>query len=110
MSDWITDGNDQIDAGEREYIHAGLVAYSIADTIVYTPSAGKRIRLWWVYALNNPAAEFPSLITVSIGSKVHSVTYGVSKRQKFTGGVDESLTVALDRAGDVAVTAILEEI
>jgi hypothetical protein len=110
MGGFITDGNEPTDSGEREYIHAGLVASTVADTIIYTPAAGKRIRLWWVYALNNPAANTPSLITVKIGSKVHSVTYGVSKRQKFVGAVDESLMVALDIAGTVAVTAILEEI
>jgi hypothetical protein len=98
------------DAGEREYSHDSQLVTLAGDTTILTPAAGKSVRLWWVYALNDPASLAPRLVTIKIGSSVHSITYGVSKRQKFTGAVNDALIVNLDGAGSVAFTAIYEEV
>lgn len=106
----IADRTIAADAGEREYTHVAQVVSAAGDTVIHTPAVGKSIRLWWIYALNNPSEDDPRLITVKIGSDSKYVTYGISKRQKITGGVDESLIINLSGLGSVAVTAILEEV
>lgn len=110
MTGLTLNGDGTGDAGEREYTHTAIEVTGSGNTTIYTPASGKRIRLWRAYALNDPSTDTPRLITIKIGSKVHSITYGVMMRQKFTGGVNDTLVVNLSGTGQVAFTAILEEI
>lgn len=106
----VDNGERSVDSAEKEYEHIPYLVTAAGPTTVLTPGAGKRIRLRWVYAVNSPEAAVQRRIQVSIGAKVHSLTYGISKRQKFTGEVDQPLIVTLDGVGIVAFTAIYEEI
>ena len=80
------------------------------NTTVYTPLAGKRIRLRWMYAINDPTATTTPLIKVFLGASEKYRVYALSKRQLVIGPVDGALIVNLSAAGSVAVTALLEEI
>lgn len=101
----------QIDSGERELQAVTATVTAIGDTTVYTPTLGKRLRLHWVYTINDPAASAQALIGVFIGTSRHFLTFGVAKRQRITGSVNEALIINLDRSGaTVAVTAFIEEL
>ena len=101
----------QIDSGERELQAVTATVTAIGDTTVYTPTLGKRLRLHWVYTINDPAASAHALIGVFIGTSRHFLTFGVAKRQRITGSVNEALIINLDRSGaTVAVTAFIEEL
>lgn len=80
------------------------------NTTVYTPLAGRRIRLRWMYAINDPTATTTPLIKVFLGASEKYRVYALSKRQLVIGPVDGALIVNLSAAGSVAVTALLEEI
>lgn len=100
-----------IDSGERELTAVTATVNALGNTTVYTPTAGKRLRLHWIYTINDPAGTAQALVGVLIGSTRHFLTFGVAKRQRITGGVDEPLVINLDRAGaTVAVTAFIEEL
>ena len=100
--------DDLMDSGERELIHVSALVTASGDTPVYAPPAGKRIRLRWVYALNDPAALAPARIAVKLGVETLYLTYGISKRQRKTGATDAALVISLSTAGSVAVSATLE--
>ena len=98
------------DTSDIEYV---AVAYSVTaagDNIVYSPAVGKKIRLHWVYTMNDPSSTTPAKITISLGGVVKYITFGVSKRQVDTGPIDGKLTINLSQAGSVACTFRLEEI
>lgn len=95
---------------KSEFVAVSSTVTAVGDTTLYTPAAGKRIRLRWVYALNDPSAAAPARITLKLGIQVKYITYGVSKRQADTGPVDGALIVNLSAAGNVACTFRLEEI
>jgi hypothetical protein len=101
---------DTADSGEREYTHVVATITNTGDTTIHTPAAGKAIRLRWIYAISDPAAETPPLIKVKIGALELYRVYALSKRQRKTGAVDAPLVINLSDAGSVAVTAILEEV
>jgi hypothetical protein len=98
------------DSGENEFTHVVATVTSAGSTVIHTPAAGKRIRLRWIYALNDPNADTFPLIQIRLGSEEKFRTYALSKRQLVTGPVDGSLIVELNTAASVAVTAILEEV
>lgn len=100
---------DTADSGEREYTHVVDTVTDAGDTIIHTPAPGKRICLRWIYAIN-PASQNPPLIKISLGAEEKYRVWAVSKRQKVTGPVDGALVVNLSTSGNVAVTALLEEI
>lgn len=104
------DGSTNTDSGCRELTPVGVKLTGSGDTLIYTPTAGKAIRLQWIYALNNPANVNPSLITIKLGGTTKFVTYGISKRQQITGPVNGTLVVNLDLPNNVAVSAVLEEV
>lgn len=79
-------------------------------TAVYTPSSGRRVRLRWIYALNDPGSAASPLIKVLLGAQEKYRVYALSKRQLVTGPVDGALIVDLSEAAEVAVTALLEEV
>lgn len=80
------------------------------NTTVHTPAAGKRIRLHWMYAINDPSATTPPLIKVFLGADEKYRVYALSKRQMATGPMDGALIINLSTAGSVAVTALIEEV
>lgn len=80
------------------------------STTVYTPASGRRIRLRWTYAINDPSSTSSPLIKVFLGAEEKYRVYALSKRQVVTGPIDGALIVNLSAAGSVAVTALLEEV
>lgn len=80
------------------------------STTVYTPSSGRRVRLRWIYAINDPSSSTSPLIKVFLGAQEKYRVYALSKRQLATGPVDGALIVDLSVAANVAVTALIEEI
>jgi len=98
------------DSGEQEYTHVVATVTASGATTVYTPAAGKRVRLRWVYALNDPGSEASPLIKVLLGTREVYRVYALSKRQLVTGPVDGALIIDLGEAAEVAVTDLLEEV
>lgn len=98
------------DSGEREYTHVVATASAAGDTTVYTPAAGKRVRIRWIYAINDPTASSAPLIRVLLGGSEKYRVYALSKRQMVTGPVNGPLVINLSAAGAVAVTVLLEEV
>lgn len=80
------------------------------STTVYTPAAGRRVRLRWIYALNDPGSSASPLIKVFLGAQEKYRVYALSKRQLVTGPVNGALIIDLSEAAEVAVTALLEEV
>lgn len=101
---------DVADSGEREYIHVVATASQSGDTEIYTPSPGKRVVLRWIYAINDPTSGAAPMIKVKLGGEEKYRVWALSKRQKVTGPINGKLVINLTAAGNVAVTAILEEI
>lgn len=98
------------DAGEREFTHVVATITNIGDTTIYTPAAGKRIRLRWIYAINDPVAGTVPLMRVFLGTAEKFRVYALSKRQVVTGDINAPLIINLNASGSVAVTVLLEEI
>lgn len=98
------------DAGEREFIHVTMSVNQTGSTTVYTPATGKRIRIRWIYAVNDPTQATAPLIQIFLGNLEKFRVYALSKRQVVTGDIDAPLRVVLNEAGNVAVTVLLEEI
>lgn len=80
------------------------------NTTVHTPAAGKRIRLHWMYAINDPSAATNPLIKVFLGADEKYRVYALSKRQLATGPVNGALILNLSTTGSVAVTALIQEV
>lgn len=98
------------DSGETEFRHVVATVTAAGNTTVFTPAAGKRVRLRWIYALNDPNATGTPLIRVFLGAEEKFRVYALSKRQLVTGPVNGALIVNLSTTASVAVTAILEEV
>lgn len=79
-------------------------------TTVFTPAAGLRVRLRWIYALNDPGSAASPLIKVYLGAEEKYRVYALSKRQLVTGPVNGALIINLSEAAEVAVTALIEEV
>lgn len=95
---------------DEEYTHVVATVTASGDTTVHTPAAGKRIRLRWIYAINDPTASSAPLIKVSLGAEEKYRAWALSKAQRVTGPADGELIINLSQAGNVAVTALLEEV
>lgn len=99
------------DSGEREFTHVVATVTDLGDTVIHTPDLGKAVRLRWIYAINDPSSSGVPLIKIRLGSTEIYRVWALSKRQVTTGAINDSLIVNLSgSAGNVAVTAILEEI
>jgi hypothetical protein len=98
------------DSAEQEFTHIVGTITSSGNTTIYTPASGKRIRLRWLYAINDPGSAASPLIKISLGAQEKYRVYAISKRQMTTGEVDAPLIVNLSEAAEVAVTFLLEEI
>ena len=99
-----------VDSGEQEFTHVVATVTASGDTLLYTPSPGKRVRVRWVYAINDPGSSASPLIKVLLGTREIYRVFAVSKRQLVTGPVDGALIINLDEAASVAVTVLLEEV
>lgn len=98
-----------LDSGNYDFTHVVATVTAAGDTTIYTPSAGKRLRVYWSYAVSDPAGSSP-LIKVLLGGTERFRVYALSKRQQMTGPVNGALVVNLSATGSVAVTFVLEEI
>jgi len=98
------------DSGEQEYTHVVATVTASGDTTVHTPAAGRRVRLRWMYAINNPSSSSTPLIRILLGAEEKYRVFALSKRQTVTGPVNGALIVNLSTTGSVAVTALLEEV
>ena len=98
------------DSGERAYTPVTATVTTVGNTTIYTPTAGKAIRLRWLYAINDPTATTSTLIKVSLGATEIYRVWALSKRQLFTGAINAPLIINLTAAGTVAVSVLLEEV
>lgn len=98
------------DTTDQEFTHVVATVTASGDTTIHTPAAGMRIRVHWIYAINDPTSSSPPLIKVLLGAVEKFRVYALSKRQVMTGAVDAPLKINLSGAGSVAVTVILEEV
>ena len=98
------------DSSDMEFTALSLNVTAAGDTTIYTPATGKRVRLRWVYAINDPSSATPARITIKLGGVVKYIVYGLSKRQVDTGPIDGALVINLSQAGNVACTFRIEEI
>jgi hypothetical protein len=98
------------DSGEQEYTHVVATVTASGNTTVHTPGVGRRIRLHWIYAINDPSSTSAPLIKVFLGSDEKYRVYALSKRQLATGPVDGALILNLSTTGSVAVTALIQEV
>lgn len=93
-----------------EYTPVATSITASGDNTLYTPASGKRVRLHWVQAINDPMASTSTKITIKLGSNTYYVAWAISKTQRFTGPVDGPLIVNLSAPGNVAFTAFVEEV
>lgn len=98
------------DSGEREYTHVCTTVTASGDTTIYTPAAGMRVRVHWIYAINDPTSSSAPVIKVLLGTTEKFRVYALSKRQRFTGGINEALKINLSATAAVTVTVLLEEV
>jgi hypothetical protein len=106
----VQDNVRAFDSTDSEYLRIATSVTATGDTTLVTPAAGKRIRLQWVYAINDPTAVLSTKITIKLGTAVQYVAWAISKRQQLTGAVDAPLIVNLSNLGDVAVTVFYQEV
>lgn len=99
-----------LDSGEFNFTHVVATVTNSGDTTLYTPSAGKRLQLRWIYAINDPDASTSPLIRIFLGADEKYRVYAISKRQLTTGPIDGALIVNLSEAASVACTFLLEEV
>jgi len=99
-----------LDSGEYEYTHVVATVTASGSTTIYTPTAGRLIRLRWIYAINDPGSSATPLIKVFLGAQEYYRVFALSKRQAISGPIDGPLIINLSEAAEVAVTAILEEV
>lgn len=98
------------DSGEQSLTHVVATITAAGNTVIYTPSAGKRVQLRWVYAIQDPSTGVNPLIRVFLGAEEKFRVYALSKRQFVLGPVGGALSVTLDKPGAVAFTALLTEV
>lgn len=98
------------DSGEQGFTHVVATITAGGSTTVYTPAAGKRVQLRWLYAVSDPNAATAPVISVFLGAEEKYRVYAVSKRQLVMGPIDGALSVTLSAPGNVAVTALVEEV
>lgn len=106
----LANPQDTFDSGEREIPSIATLVTNQGDTLLKTPAPGKRLVLRWIYAVNKPTAASSPLINIRIGNKPLYTVWAVSKRQLFVGDVDQSLFINLSEPGEVALTALVEEV
>lgn len=96
--------------GGSELTHVPFTATAAGDTTLYTPAAGKRVRLHRIIALNDPYAASSVSIRIKLGATEILRSWALAVRQQRTGATDAALVVNLSAAGNVQGTAFLEEV
>lgn len=99
-----------LDSGEFNFTHVVATVTASGNTTLYTPTAGKRLQLRWIYAINDPDNATSPLIRIFLGADEKYRVYAISKRQLTTGPIDGALIVNLSEAASVACTFLLEEV
>lgn len=99
-----------VDHRERTLLDAQATVTSSGSTTIVTPAEGKFLRLWWVYAINDPTASTAPIIKVFTGADERYRAYAISKTQRIDGAVDAPLIVDLSASGVVAVSVLYEEV
>lgn len=112
--------NDAGDTVYRQRVEVAQPDVSVAvatvtasgNTTVITPAAGKRLRVYWVYAVPDPDSSDSPLIKVSLGATEIYRAFAISHAQRFTGAADGTVVVNLSaaNANGVAVTIHYEEV
>lgn len=112
--------NDNGDTVYRQRVEVAQPDVSVAvatvtasgNTTIITPSAGKRLRLYWVYAVPDPDSTDSPLIKVTLAGTEIYRAFAISHAQRFTGAADGTVVVNLSAAdaNGVAVTIHYEEI
>lgn len=81
------------------------------DTVVITPSAGRRILVYWVFFMPNPDNASANFVTVKFtNGQIMYAGYLMSHWELFEGNVDDTVTVNLENAGPVAVNILYREV
>lgn len=101
---------EAIDSGERELTTVVATVTASGDTDIHAPASGKRVRIRWIIAINDPTSSTAPVIKIKLGSDEKYRVWALSKRQRDTGPIDGKLTVNLSQAGNVLVTARIEEV
>jgi hypothetical protein len=99
-----------LDSGEYDFTHVVSTVIASGPTTIYSCPTGRRLRLRWIYAQNDPGSTATPLIKVFLGAEEKFRMYALSKRQFVTGPVNGDLIIDLSEAASVAVTALLEEV
>lgn len=112
-----------VDTLEEAITAKNVIASASGDTIVHTPTAGKKIRLWWynMAALPSNAGHVIAALKFAAGGTPFNRTplsqYGAATAHSFKAGrsyvegaVGEALIVNLDSANTVYVNIDFEEI
>lgn len=110
-------GDLSLEVTQLKRYGGGKTAYtatvaSVGDTIIRQPAAGKKITLFWVYAVADSASSVNPIIRIKLGTtELYRVIGGVSHWEPFVGDIDQPLIVHLSDAGaNVIVTFhILED-
>lgn len=84
---------------------------SSALPFVYTPAAGKSVRMFWFTAAPDPSGGIFPQISVTIGSlEVYRIRGAVAHWEVFDGAADETVTVSIDVGATVDGTMHIEEL
>lgn len=100
----------RVEVAQPDATAAVATVTASGSTTVITPASGKRLRVYWMYAVPDPDSSDSPLIKISLGGTEIYRTYGVTHQQRFTGPVDGVLAVDLSASGSVAVTVHYEEV
>lgn len=80
------------------------------DTTIWTPASGKKLRVFWVSAINDPDQSQSPKIILKFGTNEIYRGYAIAHWEIFDGAVDQALVCNLDQAGDVAITVHGQEL
>lgn len=102
----------RVEVAQPDVTAAVATVTASGDTTVITPTAGKRLRVYWVYAVPDPDSADSPLIKVKLGGTEIYRAFAISHAWRFTGATDGTLVVNLSAAtaDGVAVTIHYEEI
>lgn len=101
-------GTDHRYSGGKTATVATVTA--LGDTTVKTPAGGKFLRIFWVYAINDPDQGASPLIKIKLGTTELYRGFAIAHWEVFDGAIGDSLVVNLDGTASVAVTAHYQEL
>lgn len=104
----VKTGIDYRYAGGKSAVAATVTG--AGDTTVKVPGVGNFLRVFWVYAINDPDQSTTPLIKVKLGATEIYRGFAIAHWEVFDGAVGDSLVVNLDGIASVAVTAHYQEL